>query len=234
MLPQGATRYDRKDILSMRNYALDHAHEWYKYINGRLGREALNGSLCFVTGCDKTTAWGSAAMSKPSDVRKFSIKFLVGGLAEGRIALRLSWSTNEWTDTRVYPPEDIDMNAVRENQAVFIRGFTISVREKSWINRMLPGWLRQRVSELSGKSGDPPVIGSNMPYSDRRHGSPPGSAPVWASNRDTIRGSVVGNELVRFILSIALANCENNYLQTQLQISIINSHMVAIEFYYML
>ncbi|PBK85476.1 hypothetical protein ARMGADRAFT_973446, partial [Armillaria gallica] len=78
MLPDGATRYDYKDLLSMRNYALDHAHEWYKYINSCLGREALNGSLCFITGCDKTTAWGSAAMSKPSDVPKFSIKFRVG------------------------------------------------------------------------------------------------------------------------------------------------------------
>ncbi len=98
MLPQGGTRFDRKNISSMRNYALEHAHEWYDYINSPsyLGREALNGSLCFVTGCDKTKAWGSAAMSKPSDIREFSIKFLVGGLSEGRIALRSSWSTQEW------------------------------------------------------------------------------------------------------------------------------------------
>ncbi|KAK0227685.1 hypothetical protein IW262DRAFT_1346755 [Armillaria fumosa] len=207
MLPQGATRFDVKNLLSMRNYALEHAHEWYEYINGpKLGREALNGTLYFVTGCDKTTAWGSAAISKPSDLCKFSTKFLVEGLAEGRMALSSSWSTNGWTNsTRVYP-QDIDINAPQpENQAIFIRGFTISVREKSWINRMLPGWLRQRVSQFSGKSGNPPVIGFKL--SDQRDDSPLGSAPAWASNGDTIRGSIVANEL------------------TQSQISIINAHM---------
>ncbi|PBK70212.1 hypothetical protein ARMSODRAFT_956285 [Armillaria solidipes] len=215
ILPQGGTRFDRKNLSSMRKYALEHAHEWYEYINSPnyLGREALNGSLCFVTGCDKTTAWGSAAMSKPSDTRQFSIKFLVGGLAEGRIALRSSWSTQEWTDTRIYPDQDIDMDAplpVRENQGVFIRSFTISVREKSRITKILPGFKRPggvQLVEVSGKSGNSPVIGSKAPYSDQRHDSPPGSAPVWKGNGDMICGSIVGNELM------------------QLQISIINAHM---------
>ncbi len=235
MLPQGGTRFDRKNISSMRNYALEHAHEWYDYINSPsyLGREALNGSLCFVTGCDKTKAWGSAAMSKPSDIREFSIKFLVGGLSEGRIALRSSWTTQEWTDTRIYPDQDIDMEdplPVRENQGVFIRGFTISVREKSWKTKIWPG-LGQRVAQLagvSGKSGNLPVVGSRAPYSDQRHDLPPVSVPVWAGNGDTIRGSIVGNELVRMIPSITLANNIFNYLQMQLQISISNAHMVAI------
>ncbi|KAK0493414.1 hypothetical protein EDD18DRAFT_1108194 [Armillaria luteobubalina] len=199
VLPQGATRFDRKNLSSMRNYAVEHAHEWYKYING---------PNCFVTGCDETIVWGSAAMSKPSGIHQFSITFVVGGLAEGRIALRSSWSTNQWANSRVYPQdiETVDPPPA-ENQAVFIRGFTISVREKSWVNRMLPDWLRQRVSELSVKSGNMPVIGTKVPYSDQGDDSPPISAPVWASNGSTICGSIVGNEL------------------TQLQISIIEAHM---------
>ncbi len=157
MLPQGGTRFDRKNNHRWGTTPLNMRMEWYDYINSPsyLGREALNGSLCFVTGCDKTKAWGSAAMSKPSDIREFSIKFLVGGLSEGRIALRSSWTTQEWTDTRIYPDQDIDMGGsppVRENQGVFIRGFTISVREKSWKTKIWPG-LGQRVAQLAGVSG---------------------------------------------------------------------------------
>ncbi|KAK0445322.1 uncharacterized protein EV420DRAFT_972287 [Desarmillaria tabescens] len=213
MLPQGGTRFDGKNLSLMRNYALAHAHEWYEYVNSPdyLGREAPNGSLYFVTGCDKATAWGSAAMSRPSDTRQFSIKFLVGGLAEGRVALRSSWSTQEWADTRIYPDQDIDMNAplpVRENQGIFIRGFTISVREKSRIAKILPGFGRRDVQLVgtSDMSGSLPVAGSKAPYSDHRHDSPPVSVPVWAANGDTIRGSIVGNELVRMIPSTVFAN----------------------------
>ncbi|KAK0493315.1 hypothetical protein EDD18DRAFT_1464838 [Armillaria luteobubalina] len=198
MLPQGATRFDIKNLLSMRNYALEHAREWYEYINGpNLGREVPNGTLYFVTGCDKTTAWESAAISKPSDLSKFSTEFLVGGLTEGRMASSSSWSTNGWTNSTDAPQP--------ENQAVFIRGFTISVREKSRIKRMLPGWLRRRVSQLSRVSGNPPVIGFKV--SDQRGGSPLGSAPAWANNGDTIYGPIAANEL------------------TQSQISSINAHM---------
>ncbi|KAK0186158.1 hypothetical protein F5146DRAFT_1069569 [Armillaria mellea] len=229
MLPQGGTRFDHKYLSSMRNYALEHAHEWYEYINDPdyLGREALNGSLCFVTGCDKTTTWGSAAMSRPSDTRQFLLRFLVRGLSDGRIALRSSWSTQEWTDTRLYPDQDIGMDAslpARENQAVFIRGFTISVREKSRTTKkirkldllatsakMVPGFGQRpggvQLVAVSGKSGNSPVIGSKAPYSDQRHASPPASAPVWTGNGNMIRGAIEGNELM------------------QLQISIVNAHM---------
>ncbi|KAK0210016.1 hypothetical protein DFS33DRAFT_250740 [Desarmillaria ectypa] len=209
MLPQGGTRFDSKNLLSMRNYALAHAHEWYEYINSPdyLGREALNGSLCFVTGCDKAMTWGSAAMSRPSGTRQFSIKFLVGGLAEGRIALRSSWSTQEWADTRIYPDQDVDMDVplpVRENQGIFIRGFTISVREKNRISKILPGLGRRDVQlvGVSDKSGNLPAIGSKAPYSDQRHDSPPVSVPVWAAHGDAIRGSITGNELRQLLMCI--------------------------------
>ncbi|KAK0445317.1 uncharacterized protein EV420DRAFT_1648449 [Desarmillaria tabescens] len=212
----GGTRFDGKNLSLMRNYALAHAHEWYEYVNSPdyLGREAPNGSLYFVTGCDKATAWGSAAMSRPSDTRQFSINFLVGGLAEGRIALRSSWSTQEWADTRIYPDQDIDMDAslsVRENQGVFIRGFTISVREKSRITRIFPGFGRRGV-QLVGvldKSGNLPVMGSKAPYSDQRHDYPSISAPVWSAKGNTICGSIVGNELMHLLISII-----NNHMKS--------------------
>ncbi|KZP25741.1 hypothetical protein FIBSPDRAFT_380284 [Athelia psychrophila] len=33
-----------------------------KFINGHLGFEARNGSVYFVSGCDKATTWGIAAI----------------------------------------------------------------------------------------------------------------------------------------------------------------------------
>ncbi|PBK64953.1 hypothetical protein ARMSODRAFT_892389, partial [Armillaria solidipes] len=58
-LPQSATKYDFLNKSLIKEYSYMHGASWYHYVNSPqyLGREAANGSLYVVTGCDKTTSW---------------------------------------------------------------------------------------------------------------------------------------------------------------------------------
>lgn len=178
----------------MRNYALEHAHEWYEFVNGPIqGREALNGSLVLVSGCDKAAAWGSAAMSRPSADRSIKLTFSFPGVAEGQIAFGSSWTTQLWTTTRLFP--DVSgpgFAPLKENLGVFIRGFTISVREKNRVSRVLPVLWRPDV-QLAKLSKPLPDISLRAPYSR----SPPVSGPAWGTQGTPDRGYLKKDDLVR-------------------------------------
>ncbi|KZP15418.1 hypothetical protein FIBSPDRAFT_750151, partial [Athelia psychrophila] len=59
-MPHGAMGEDYDRIKDIRAYSIENAPSWYTFINGTLGREAPNGSLYVVTGCDKSATWGIA------------------------------------------------------------------------------------------------------------------------------------------------------------------------------
>ncbi|KAF9022897.1 hypothetical protein BDZ89DRAFT_956163, partial [Hymenopellis radicata] len=75
MLPNGAHRYEAKNIPIYENYASENGIAWYQYVNGTLNRGAPNGSLYLVTGCDKCRSWGTAAVSQPEETQEVSLKF---------------------------------------------------------------------------------------------------------------------------------------------------------------
>ncbi len=132
MLPDDGNRYDTVHRSLFKQYAAENALSWYIYVNSldHLAREAPNGSLYLVTGCDKTRSWMTAAAARPSESHAISVKFAIGPIMEGRIALQTSWSTPYIdADTRIYPDYP-DPMPQQDNQCVFMRGFTITVREK--------------------------------------------------------------------------------------------------------
>ncbi|KAK0480168.1 hypothetical protein IW261DRAFT_118114 [Armillaria novae-zelandiae] len=147
-----------------KQYAVEHALSWYIYVNSldHLTREALNGYLYLVTGCDKARSWMTAAASRASEPHAISVKFAIGPTVEGSIALRTSWSTPYTdADTRIYPdyPEPMPQ---QDNQCVFMRGFTITVRENSFIQKVL-GPVQLKV--IGGSSRDvAPSFSSRSPY----------------------------------------------------------------------
>ncbi|KZP08203.1 hypothetical protein FIBSPDRAFT_686005, partial [Athelia psychrophila] len=65
-LPDGAASTDYEALAPLRSYAIQNGVAWYNFINGELGLEAPNGSLYLVTGSDKATTWGLAAVSNGS------------------------------------------------------------------------------------------------------------------------------------------------------------------------
>ncbi|KAJ7809811.1 hypothetical protein B0H13DRAFT_1539526, partial [Mycena leptocephala] len=60
-LPDGAYLKKLENLELIRAYVAANAEKWYKYINGRGGRELANGSLYLVTGHEKTSSWGMSS-----------------------------------------------------------------------------------------------------------------------------------------------------------------------------
>ncbi|SJL13865.1 uncharacterized protein ARMOST_17314 [Armillaria ostoyae] len=165
VLPDGGARYDALNISQFRSYAGRNAHAWYQFANIVHGREAVNGSLYLVTGCDKACSWGAASFFNPADTRSFSLKFLVGGVAEGNIKLGYSWKSASSADVRAYPDGESThlVDSLRPNQCVFLRGFGISIRTNAF-----PQWVfgPTEVSQISGTSKDRlPCFDNSTPYS---------------------------------------------------------------------
>ncbi|KAK0476578.1 hypothetical protein EDD18DRAFT_1297353, partial [Armillaria luteobubalina] len=61
-LPRRATKHETLSKGAIKEYAIANGAAWYTYVNSLdyLGRDAPNGSLYIVTGCDKTDSWGTA------------------------------------------------------------------------------------------------------------------------------------------------------------------------------
>ncbi|KAK0202374.1 hypothetical protein DFS33DRAFT_1384717 [Desarmillaria ectypa] len=101
-------------------------------------------------------ALGAASFFNPSNTRSFSLKFPVGGLAEGNIKLGYSWKSTSSVDVRVYPDGEFVyfVDSLQPNQCDFLRGFA------QWV------FGPTEVSQISGTSKDRiPHFDSSMPYS---------------------------------------------------------------------
>ena len=76
-MPDGAFVEDLVNLSKFRDYVADHAANWYKFVNGPRGREALNGDVRVVVGCDKATSWGMVTFDNTSSAQQsnFRLKF---------------------------------------------------------------------------------------------------------------------------------------------------------------
>ena len=62
-MPDGAVSQDLENLPRFREYVVANVERWYRYINGPRGREAKNGDVRLVVGCDKATSWGIATLT---------------------------------------------------------------------------------------------------------------------------------------------------------------------------
>lgn len=125
MLPEGAGRSNYRNRNAFYEYAANNAKSWYDFVNGSLGRMVSEaGSLYLITGYDKTTAWEAAAFSDPSQEHNVSIKFTAGPFGDGKLRMTRSAGTQSDVSSRSSNPFN-----TANNQAVFIRGFKISLRQ---------------------------------------------------------------------------------------------------------
>ncbi|KAJ7227488.1 hypothetical protein GGX14DRAFT_315144, partial [Mycena pura] len=61
-LPHGAHVEKLANLENLRRYAAKNAYSWYEYVNGPdRGRGLENGTLCVVTGWEKSRSWGIAS-----------------------------------------------------------------------------------------------------------------------------------------------------------------------------
>ncbi|KAK0219556.1 hypothetical protein EDD85DRAFT_915594 [Armillaria nabsnona] len=177
-LPNSATKYEMLNKRAIKEYAIANGADWYTYVNSRdyLAREASNGTIYLVTGCDKTDSWGLAAVGKPSHSRSVRLSFIAAGMIGGEVRAAHTWSTNFSADTRVHPLPSIQYSypVDHENQCIFARGFTISLSDSLFksdgktILRNISGSLKDKMPSFDKKVPCPPSRSPEEPASSGR------------------------------------------------------------------
>jgi len=147
-MPEGAVAFDLENVPAFRQYVAANVEKWYKYVNGVRGREAKNGDIRLVIGCDKTTSWGMAAVTNVAQQKVSHLKFKAfedsgvkstrppytwdySGMAEVKVgpdikginALRCSDDHFDAT-----PPSDQEFS----NQCLFIRTLNATLSDEAW------------------------------------------------------------------------------------------------------
>ena len=141
-MPEGAYSEDLSNFSRVRQYIVSHAEDWYKFVNGPRGREAQNGDLHVVVGCDKTTSWGMAtfADSSLSQETSFRLKFSALGEQQSQrnAGNKYMWEHSGVAEVRVGPGRgeneelgETDSNRLR-NQCLFLRTLNVTLSEKVW------------------------------------------------------------------------------------------------------
>jgi hypothetical protein len=105
------------------------ADSWYSFANCTLGKDAPNGSLYVITGCDKTKSWELGAFRNKS-CRQVEFSFSIKTTAAS-IAPTISWNevsncspcSRHLEVDRSDPP--LPDGEIPMNQAVFMKGFKI-------------------------------------------------------------------------------------------------------------
>ncbi|KAJ7661321.1 hypothetical protein DFH06DRAFT_988381 [Mycena polygramma] len=127
ILPDGGSRTNLRRLQVFRDYALKHAHAWYAFVNGHLGRMVGSGELYLVTGVDKSSSWSVAAIENVAEGCELSLKLKAAQAASGSASCAWEWEcTSSFANSgpRRRPEEE----AWTDNQTVFLRGFKVALR----------------------------------------------------------------------------------------------------------
>ncbi|KIK59377.1 hypothetical protein GYMLUDRAFT_678444 [Collybiopsis luxurians FD-317 M1] len=123
ILPEGGRKTDHQQLNTFRDYAAKHARSWYAHANGPLARSIPNGSIYFVTGCDKARAWGTACFidAQPGDV---SLEY-VPAESTKRGGLPEYWFSTSNSALSLSGTDDVFEN---QSGCVFLRGFKVAIK----------------------------------------------------------------------------------------------------------
>lgn len=116
------------------DYVKRNAPHWYQAINHYGGVSFTNGSMVFVTGCDKTKNYANVGFpyGYTRNPKKLDIRYTQK--ADGS----KPWSSIDQAETRYYRPskEIPDLVESAQTQCIFIRGLRFSLSEFSWWDAM--------------------------------------------------------------------------------------------------
>ena len=159
-MPEGAISEDLENISSFRKYAAANARSWYEYINGPRGREAKNGDVRLVVGCDKTTSWGMAVVTDAN--QRCQLKFKPLDWQTSDLSSRYNWEYSGTADVSIGPdqqiidelrkgePNDSTTQEKYLNQCLFVRTLNVTLNNNDWetLNRPSEGQVRSFCSIL--------------------------------------------------------------------------------------
>ena len=147
-MPEGAVSFDLENIPAFRDYIAANVEKWYRFVNGVRRREAKNGDVRLVIGCDKTTSWGMAALANVTQHKASQLKFKATENPSERSARPCyTWDYSGMAEVRAGP--DIkEINALRNNddpfdatpssdeefsnQCLFIRTLNATLNDEAW------------------------------------------------------------------------------------------------------
>jgi hypothetical protein len=139
-MPQGADAEDLANLSRFRKYISANAESWYRHVNNIRGREARNGDIRLVVGCDKASSWGMATFTN-STAQDFHLEFKRTGESGSRPVY--SWDYSGMVEPRAGPdPEateelrsgdDSGQSGVYKNQCLFIRTLNATFRDEIWL-----------------------------------------------------------------------------------------------------
>jgi len=142
VMPEGAISEDLENISRFRKYAAANARSWYEYINGPRGREAKNGDVRLVIGCDKATSWGLAVLSgtdqrcqlkfKPLDEQTSDLPSLYTWEHSGEAVVRVGPDQQEIDELKDGDPDGPTTREKYLNQCLFVRTLSITLNDNDW------------------------------------------------------------------------------------------------------
>ena len=177
-MPEGAISEDLENLPRLRNYVADNVETWYRYINGPRGREAKNGDVRLVVGCDKATSWGMATLSNMSQhMQQSQLKFKpLDAQLSGSRSCGYTWEYSGMADVKVGPDqeeieelrrEDPDDSASRDkylNQCLFVRTVNVKLNDDDWerLNQEIGiGYTPNSITDSEHGTGTPSLSPNN-------------------------------------------------------------------------
>ncbi|KIM72179.1 hypothetical protein PILCRDRAFT_804222 [Piloderma croceum F 1598] len=229
-LPEGASRQNIRNLAKFRSQGIKNTLRWYQFANGTLGREAPNGSLYLVTGCDKSAAWGIASISGASETSALSFKFTAAHLIEASAAFTYSWEMHCPATVRI-GPEPCGNPGRLQNQCVFLHGFKMAVQEGliaalkgsaklSSVVNAKPGSILQRSNGIY----IPFMNGGQWSWSGKCSGTS-GLGGGWQLTQSESESSDIGDEVHNernIILELVPSNTEVYH-----PLNVINKYLLA-------
>ncbi|KIM48564.1 hypothetical protein M413DRAFT_81374 [Hebeloma cylindrosporum] len=145
-MPEGAVSEDFENLPRFRKYVAANVEKWYRYINGPRGREAKNGDVRLVVGCDKATSWGMATLSNVSHrMRHSQLKFKpLDAQSSSPHSCGYTWEYSGTADVKVGPdreeieelrrgdPDDSASGDKYLNQCLFVRTLNVTLNDGDW------------------------------------------------------------------------------------------------------
>lgn len=167
LLPNYSTRCETLN----KEYARRHGVSWYNYVNGSLGRNAPNGSLYLITGCDKTATWGNAVVGRTDRSFTFALKCTLMTTVGGTVKVANSWINDSGVEDGLFPipSTQYPYPTGLQNQCVFARGFIISLSEtlfsksRETVLHPIDGSFKDRIPSFDTKNAP-------LPQSDGKTG----------------------------------------------------------------
>jgi hypothetical protein len=138
-MPEGAFQEELGNLSKFRDYVAVHAANWYKFVNGPRGREAQNGDVRVVVGCDKATSWGMAAFANTSSAQQSNFRLKFRPLqAQHNAGTAYAWEHSGVAEVRVGPEpgenDELGETPTRKlrNQCLFMRTLSVTLSDSVW------------------------------------------------------------------------------------------------------